>query len=86
MIGGEMQSTTPLPDVLLITDPAWPDDELADRTQRVLASVPRSSVAIQIRDKVRPARAVMSLAERLQRLCVELGAPLYVNDRIDVAL
>jgi thiamine-phosphate pyrophosphorylase len=76
----------PLPDVVLITDPAFSDDELAERARRALAAVPRSSMAIQVRDKARPARAVMALTERLRRICLEFAAPLYVNDRIDVAL
>jgi thiamine-phosphate pyrophosphorylase len=75
-----------LPDVVLITDPAFSDDELEERARRALAAVPRSSLAIQVRDKARPARAVMALAERLRRICLEYTAPLYVNDRIDVAL
>ena len=75
-----------LPDVVLITDPALSDDELAHRARRALAAVPRSSIGIQIRDKARPARAVMALAERLRRVCLEFDAPLYVNDRLDVAL
>jgi len=75
-----------LPDVVVITDPAWSDDELTERSRRVLGAVPRSSVGIQIRDKARPARAVVALAERLKRVCGEFGAPLYVNDRVDLAL
>jgi thiamine-phosphate pyrophosphorylase len=75
-----------LPDVVLITDPAWSDVELAERARRALSSVPRSSVGIQIRDKSRPGGAVLALAERLRGVCGEFGAPLYVNDRIDVAL
>jgi thiamine-phosphate pyrophosphorylase len=75
-----------LPDVLLITDPALSDDELAQRAERVLAAVPRGSIGIQVRDKARPSQAVMGLADRLQRTCRACGAPLYVNDRLDVAL
>jgi thiamine-phosphate pyrophosphorylase len=75
-----------LPDVVVITDPALSDDELTERTKQVLGSVPRSSVGIQVRDKVRTGRPVLRLAERLRAVCSAFGAPLYVNDRIDVAL
>jgi thiamine-phosphate pyrophosphorylase len=82
----ERDESKPLPDVVLITDPRWSDDELAERAGRALAAVPRGSVGIQVRDKMRPARAVMALAERLRRVCREFGAPFYMNDRVDVAL
>jgi thiamine-phosphate pyrophosphorylase len=81
-----VSAQAPTPDVVLITDPAWSDDELVERAERALDAVPRASVGIQVRDKTRPAQAVMALAERLQRVCAALGAPLYVNDRVDVAL
>src|SRR5262249_50312267 len=44
------------------------------------------SIGIQVRDKARPTRTVTALAERLRSVCLEFGAPLYVNDRVDVAL
>jgi thiamine-phosphate pyrophosphorylase len=75
-----------LPDVVAVTDPTLSDDELTERTKQVLRSVPRSSVGIQVRDKVRAGRAVLRLAERLRAVCSAFGAPLYINDRIDVAL
>jgi thiamine-phosphate pyrophosphorylase len=84
--GSTEESTAPLPDVLAITDPVFSDDELAERANVVLRAVPRASVALQIRDKIRPARAVLALGERLARICAEFGAPIYVNDRLDVAL
>jgi len=84
MTGGRARS--PLPNVVVITDPALSDDELTERAARALAAAPRASIGIQVRDKARPARAVMALAERLQRVCLEFDAPLYVNDRLDVAL
>jgi len=75
-----------LPDVVAITDPALSDDEIAERTEQMLGSVPRSSLGIQLRDKVRSGRPIVVLAERLRNICSGFGAPLYVNDRIDVAL
>jgi thiamine-phosphate pyrophosphorylase len=83
---GTGAASSPFPDVVVITDPAWSDDDLAERTQSLLGAVPHSSVGIQIRDKTRSARAVLALAERLKRVCLDFGAPLYVNDRLDIAL
>jgi thiamine-phosphate pyrophosphorylase len=74
------------PRIIAITDPTLEDDGLVARTDRMLKSVPAGAVAVQLRDKRRPARAVMRLAERLRAICGECGAPFYVNDRVDVAL
>jgi thiamine-phosphate diphosphorylase len=83
---GESRSASSFPDVVAITDPALCDDELAERTYAVLRAVPRASVGVQLRDRRRMGRAILGLAERLKSICAELGAPLYVNDRLDVAL
>jgi thiamine-phosphate pyrophosphorylase len=74
------------PDVIAITDPRWADDELVLRAEAVLAAVPRGSVGLQLRDKVRGSKAVHGLAERLRAICSQHDAALYVNDRLDVAL
>lgn len=75
-----------LPDVVAITDATLSDDELVDRAEQVLASVPRASVGIQLRDKLRSGRLVLRLAERLRTICSTFAAPFYVNDRVDVAM
>jgi len=74
------------PDVLAITDPSLSDDVLAAKVSDVLRNVPRSSVGVQLRDKVRGSRALHVLAARLVALCREFAAPFYVNDRLDVAI
>ena len=84
--GPASRSARSLPDVVAITDPALRDDELAERTLAMLRGVPRASVGVQLRDRRRPGRAVLALAERLKSICAEFGAPLYVNDRLDIAL
>jgi len=71
---------------LAITDPSLSDDLLAAKLGDVLRIVPRSSVGVQLRDKVRGGRALHALAVRLAALCREFAAPFYVNDRLDVAL
>src|SRR5262249_26995452 len=42
--------------------------------------------AVQLRDKDLPARALLTLAERLRALTVRSGALLFINDRVDVAI
>jgi thiamine-phosphate pyrophosphorylase len=84
--GPQGRSAPSLPDVVAITDPALCDDELAERTYSMLRAVPPASVAVQLRDRRRPGRAIVALAERLKSICAEFGAPFYVNDRLDVAL
>jgi thiamine-phosphate pyrophosphorylase len=80
------RSALSLPDVVAITDPALCDDELAERTYAVLRAVPSASVGVQLRDRRRAGRAILALAERLKSICAEFGAPLFVNDRLDIAL
>jgi len=75
-----------LPRVIAITDASLPDDGLAEQADRMLRSVPAGSVGVQLRDRERPARLLLRLAQRLRAICTERGAPLYVNDRVDVAL
>jgi thiamine-phosphate pyrophosphorylase len=75
-----------MPAVVAITDPAWSDDHIAARARRMLSAVPRASVGIQVRDRARSASQVLVLARRLREICAESGAPIYVNDRLDIAL
>jgi thiamine-phosphate pyrophosphorylase len=75
-----------LPQIIAITDPSLSDDGLAEQADRMLKSVPAGSVGVQLRDRERPARVLLRLAQRLRAICTERGAPLYVNDRMDVAL
>jgi thiamine-phosphate pyrophosphorylase len=52
----------------------------------VLAALPRGGVGVQLRDKSLPAAALLERARELREICTEHGAPLVVNDRLDVAL
>jgi len=74
------------PDLIVITDESLSDDEIERRSTRFLAAVPPASTALQLRDRKRSARQLLQLAERLAAICERHGAPLYVNDRVDVAL
>jgi thiamine-phosphate pyrophosphorylase len=75
-----------LPALIAITDPRWTHDGLVWKAEQMLRAVARGAVAIQVRDKSGSSQAVLALAERLAAVCAEHGAPLYVNDRIDIAL
>jgi thiamine-phosphate pyrophosphorylase len=47
---------------------------------------PPGAVAVQLREKDLDARALAELGAAMQRICAQHGAPLLINDRIDVAL
>ncbi len=70
----------------LITDgQTYPEDRLT----QALSTIPPGSAAVQLRNKALSqdhCRAFFRLAERLRRLTLPHAAPLFINDRIDVAL
>jgi thiamine-phosphate pyrophosphorylase len=82
----------PPPLVYLITDRAACDGRpLEDVVARALTALPRpqappSSLAVQVREKDLPAGALLSLARHLRALTAGVGARLFINDRVDVAL
>ena len=47
---------------------------------------PSGTIAVQLREKDLEARELYELAVALRPLCTRFGAPLIVNDRIDVAI
>lgn len=47
---------------------------------------PPGSIAVQLREKDLEARELYELALALRPICARFGAPLIVNDRIDVAI
>src|SRR5208283_737552 len=49
-------------------------------------AAPPGTVALQLREKDLSARALYELALRLREICTRAGAPLVVNDRVDVAI
>jgi thiamine-phosphate pyrophosphorylase len=46
---------------------------------------PPGAVAVQLREKDLDARALAELGAAMQRICTQYGAPLLINDRLDVA-
>jgi thiamine-phosphate pyrophosphorylase len=59
---------------------------LVDACEAALTAAPPGSVALQLREKDLPARGLYDLALRLREICTHAGAPLIVNDRVDVAI
>ena len=62
---------------------------LPDVVRAALAAVPpeaRGTVAVQLREKDLPGRALFELAASLREVTRAAGAALFVNDRADVAL
>jgi thiamine-phosphate pyrophosphorylase len=74
------------PVLIVVTDDGLSEEHICESASRFLGAVPRASTAIQLRDKRRLGRALLALAERLAAICEHHGAPLYVNDRLDIAL
>jgi thiamine-phosphate pyrophosphorylase len=54
--------------------------------EAALSAAPAGSVALQLREKDLPARELYELALRLREVCARVGAPLFVNERVDVAI
>jgi thiamine-phosphate pyrophosphorylase len=59
---------------------------LVSGCEAALTAAPPGAVALQLREKDMPARELYELALRLREICTRLGAPLLINDRVDVAI
>jgi thiamine-phosphate pyrophosphorylase len=68
--------------VVIVTDPVVPADDAVARIAAVVAAVPAGSVLVQVRDKKGDGGPLVDFVKRL----VATGAPVWVNDRLDVAL
>lgn len=68
----------------LITDRKLVPD-LPAALERALAGIPRGAAAVQLREKDLPARELVTLGREVQEVCRRNGAPLLINDRLDVA-
>jgi thiamine-phosphate pyrophosphorylase len=60
--------------------------DLVSACAAALSAAPPGAVALQLREKDLPARELYELARRLREICTRAGAPLIVNDRVDVAI
>jgi len=72
----------------LITDRKLAKGGLVAALNEALAAAKkhRGAIAVQLREKDLTGRELLELARELRRICTAHGAPLLVNDRIDVAL
>ncbi|MGC1343331.1 MAG: thiamine phosphate synthase [Candidatus Binataceae bacterium] len=59
---------------------------LVDTCAAALSVAPRGAVALQVREKDLSARELYRLALELREVCSRYGAPMIVNDRVDIAL
>ncbi len=71
--------------VVVITDRRLCDDVPA-RLAALLAHAPRGSVLVQIREKDLDGRPLLALARDVLAVARPAGAPVWINDRVDVAL
>jgi len=72
--------------LLLVTDRKLARRPLPELVETALASAAPGLIAVQLREKDLEARALAELARALVPVCRARGAPLLVNDRLDVAL
>ncbi|MGE5184747.1 MAG: thiamine phosphate synthase [Acidobacteriota bacterium] len=73
--------------VVVITDRRrFASEEIAGRVAAILAAVPRGAVAIQLREKDLDGGPLLRLARELIEVASPAGAPVWINDRLDVAL
>ncbi|HUS33109.1 MAG TPA: thiamine phosphate synthase [Kofleriaceae bacterium] len=72
--------------VVVITDRRlYGSEELAAHVARILRAVPRGSVAVQVREKDLDGGPLATLAREVLEVTKPAGAPLWINDRLDVA-
>lgn len=69
--------------IYAVTDPGLCG---ADLLGAVREAVEGGAGAVQFRDKSAPTRELLEMAWALRRLTRELGAALFINDRLDIAL
>jgi thiamine-phosphate pyrophosphorylase len=73
--------------VYLITDRhVVRNGDFISACEAALSAAPPGAVALQLREKDLPVRELYELALRLRDICTRVGAPLIVNDRVDVAI
>lgn len=57
-----------------------------EQLQAALLAVPSGSIAVQLRNRSLGGAALLEIAQRLRALTAAYGAPLFINDRLDIAL
>ena len=69
--------------IYAVTDPGLCG---ADLLEAVREAIGGGAGAVQLRDKPASTRELLATAQELRRLTRELGAALFINDRLDIAL
>lgn len=73
--------------VVVITDrKLTPAEQIAKRVAAMLAAAPPGSVLIQVREKDLDGGPLLALTRSILEVARPAGAPVWVNDRVDVAL
>jgi len=72
--------------VVVVTDRKLFGSDVPRRLAAMLASAPRGSVLLQIREKDLDGGPLLQLARALIEVARPAGAPVWINDRVDVAL
>jgi thiamine-phosphate pyrophosphorylase len=73
--------------VVVVTDRRlFGSEEIAGRVEAMLATAPRGSVLIQIREKDLDGGPLLRLAREVIEVARPAGARVWINDRVDVAL
>lgn len=80
----ETHAAKSLERVIVIVDGSHGD--IAARLAAILSAVRRGAVAIQIRDKSLDGGPLLQLARDVLDVAGPAGAPVWVNDRVDVAM
>ena len=75
----------PRPGLILITDPAFADDQVLRAVHAVAERLPRGTFGVQLRDKRRARVSLRLFAWRLRIATRAVGASLFVNGDVSVA-
>lgn len=73
------------PKLILVTDPAYPDDAILSTIAEVAAVLPAGALGVQLRDKVRPVIELRVFASRLRVLTRQRDAWLVINGDAQLA-
>jgi thiamine-phosphate pyrophosphorylase len=74
-----------MPRLVLITDPAFTDDQILRAVHAVADRLPRGAFAVQLRDRRRARVSLRLFASRLRIATRAVGASLLVNGDVSVA-
>jgi thiamine-phosphate pyrophosphorylase len=74
-----------IPRLILITDPAFTDDQVVRAVRAVANTLSRGTFAVQLRDKRRPTVSLRLFASRLRIVTRAVGASLFVNGDAAIA-